>query len=218
MKKIMCYGDSNTWGYNPNDVNPVTGVVGRYPEHVRWTGVLQDELGSDYRIYEEGFCGRTTVFTDPLAYGRNGQAHLEVAFKTCDPVDLVIIMLGTNDQKDMFGTSAYVIAEGLHRLVYELKVMMADSNSPDAKIMLVNPIKLSPCADGSFTYGFSQKSIDMAEELCERIRNLAEMTGCEFFDAAPFADADPVDGTHIMADGHKAIGKAMAKKVKEILD
>ncbi|MDO4939591.1 MAG: SGNH/GDSL hydrolase family protein [Lachnospiraceae bacterium] len=218
MKRIMCYGDSNTWGYNPNKANPITGALERYPEHVRWTGVMADMLGDGYRVLEEGYCGRTTVFDDPLAYGRNGFRHLEVAFKTCDPVDLVIIMLGTNDEKDMFSTDPYIIYNGMLRLVCELKNLMADSNSPDAKIMIVNPARLTPCKDGSFTYGFSQKSIDMADGLKKYYRQLADEMKCEFFDADAIASVDPADGTHLTPDGHKALGQAMAEKVRKILE
>lgn len=217
MKKILCYGDSNTWGHNPHEVNPVTGVPARYPEHVRWPSAMADVLGDGYCVLEEGYCGRTTVFDDPLANGRNGLKHLEVAFRTCDPVDLIIIMLGTNDEKEMFGTDPYIIYNGMLRLICELKNLMADSNSPDAKIMIVNPARLSPCGDGSFTYGFSQKSVDMADGVRKYYMQLAEEMKCEFFDADAITTVDPADGTHLTADGHKALGRAMAEKVKKIL-
>ena len=217
MKKILCYGDSNTWGHNPHEVNPVTGVPARYPEHVRWPSAMADVLGDGYCVLEEGYCGRTTVFDDPLAYGRNGLKHLEVVFRTCDPVDLIIIMLGTNDEKEMFGTDPYIIYNGMLRLICELKKLMADSNSPNAKIMIVNPARLSPCGDGSFTYGFSQKSVDMADGVRKYYMQLAEEMKCDFFDADAIATVDPADGTHLTADGHRALGRAMAAKVREVL-
>ena len=217
MKRILCYGDSNTWGYNPNEANPVTGAIARYPEHVRWTSVMQDVLGDEYKVLEEGYCGRTTVFEDPLAVGRNGFSTLEVMFSTCDPVDLIIIMLGTNDCKDMFCASPYVINQGLFRTICEFRDLMKYSNSPDAKIMIVNPPRLTPCGDGSFTYGFSQESVKKSVELKEYYRQLAVDTGCEFFDADPLATFDPIDGTHLTAEGHGKFGRALAEKVKSIL-
>ena len=75
MKRILCYGDSNTWGHNPTGIDPVTGAIGRYSEGVRWTGVMQRELGEEYFVCEEGLCGRTTVFEDPTHYGWNGYMH-----------------------------------------------------------------------------------------------------------------------------------------------
>lgn len=219
MKKIMVYGDSNTWGHNPNAVDPVNGFPKRYEDHVRWPSVMQDELGHDYMVLEQGYCGRTTVFDDPLGSNRNGLKSLEVCFRTCDPVDLIIIMLGTNDQKDMFGTDAMCIYYGMERLINQLRIYMRDSLSHDAKIMIVNPARLSACGDGTFVYGFSQNSVDMADGICERYKILAREQRCEFFDAdaVPGVVVDKADGTHLTTEAHKALGVAIAKKVKEIL-
>lgn len=103
MKQILCFGDSNTWGYD--------GESGeRLPFKVRWTGRLQKAYeGKDVRIIEEGLCGRTTVFEDPFRQGRRGTALLPTLLETHHPVDLVVLMLGTNDCKTIFGASAEVI-------------------------------------------------------------------------------------------------------------
>jgi len=219
MKKIMVYGDSNTWGHNPNENDPINGFPKRYEDHVRWASVMQDELGNDYQVLEQGFCGRTTVFDDPLGSNRNGLTSLEVCFRTCDPVDLIIIMLGTNDQKDVFGTDPMCIYYGLERLINQLKVYMRDSLSYNAKIMIVNPARLSACADGSFVYGFTQKSVDMADGIRERYKVLAKEQGCEFFDADAVEGVvvDKADGTHLTKQAHKNLGIAIAKKVREIM-
>ena len=103
---ILCFGDSNTWGYKPDK-------SGRYDENIRWTGLLQKKLGSGYHIIEEGLCGRTTVFHDELREGRRGLDMIGVTVEMHDPLDLVIIMLGTNDCKSRYGASASVIAKGL---------------------------------------------------------------------------------------------------------
>ena len=99
LKNILCFGDSNTWGYAP-----VTGE--RYPGHVRWTGVLQSCLGDDYFVIEEGLNGRTTVHNEPLRPHRNGASLLPVLLESHSPLDLVIVMLGTNDLKACFRQSA----------------------------------------------------------------------------------------------------------------
>lgn len=217
MKKILVYGDSNTWGHNPSAHNPKTGAFERYPEHVRWPSVMQDELGDEYKVIEEGYCGRTTVFEDPVAGGRNGYATIEPIFLTADPVDLVIVMLGTNDTKDMFGANATSISAGMGRLIKTIKNLMAGSNSPDAKILLVNPARLTRPEGGEFFYGFSQNSVDKCEPLRDAYKALADMMGLEFFDADLYGKADPLDGTHLTPESHKALGIAMAQKVREIL-
>ena len=107
---ILCFGDSNTWGYKPDK-------SGRYDENTRWTGLLQKKLGSGYHIIEEGLCGRTTVFQDELREGRRGLDLIGVTVEMHNPIDLMIIMLGTNDCKTRYRASASVIAKGLDQVI-----------------------------------------------------------------------------------------------------
>ena len=107
---ILCFGDSNTWGYKPDK-------TGRFDENTRWTALLQKKLGPAYHIIEEGLCGRTTVFHDELREGRRGLDMIGVTVEMHDPLDLVIIMLGTNDCKTRYGASASVIAKGLDQVI-----------------------------------------------------------------------------------------------------
>ena len=104
MKSILCYGDSNTWGYDPQ-------TRSRFPHDVRWTGVLASSLGTGYRVVEEGLNGRTTRWDDPIEAGRNGLTFLQPCLESHLPLDLVIVMLGTNDLKQRFGLSASDIAQ-----------------------------------------------------------------------------------------------------------
>ena len=105
VKKILCYGDSNTWGYNPH-------TELRYPRAVRWTGVLQRGLGPAYHVIEEGLNGRTTVWDDPIEGYKSGKEYLVPCLETHKPMDLVVIMLGTNDLKHRFSLTAFDIATG----------------------------------------------------------------------------------------------------------
>ncbi len=105
MKTILCYGDSNTHGFNP-------ATQGRFSLSERWTGVLMRELGSDYHVIEEGLGGRTTVWDDPIMESRNGRDYLLPCLWSHKPLDLVIIMLGTNDLKDRFSLTPFDIAAG----------------------------------------------------------------------------------------------------------
>ncbi len=112
MREILVFGDSNTWGYNPH-------TKARYPEEHRWPCVLQRELGEEYHIIAEGLNGRTTVWDDPLEGGaiKNGSRYLPACLQSHMPLDLVIIMLGTNDLKHRFSLTAFDIANGAGVLV-----------------------------------------------------------------------------------------------------
>jgi lysophospholipase L1-like esterase len=106
MKTILCYGDSNTWGWDPISES-------RLDKDVRWPGVLQQELGDDYEVISEGLPGRTTVWTDPIEGHMSGKDYLIPCLHSHKPIDLVIILLGTNDLKHRFGVTAFDIAEGI---------------------------------------------------------------------------------------------------------
>lgn len=94
-KRVLCFGDSNTWGYIP-----ASGK--RHPVGIRWTTLLQEKLGSDFEVIEEGLNSRTTDMNDPKHVGKNGLAYLRPCLETHDPIDLIILMLGTNDMKERF--------------------------------------------------------------------------------------------------------------------
>src|SRR3989338_4272861 len=115
-KKIICYGDSNTWGCIPDSVE-------RYSVGVRWTGLLQKMLGEDYEVIEEGLNGRTTVLDDPQVerIGKNGKTYLLPCLESQNPLDMVVVMLGTNDTKAKFNRTPQQIAEGLEELIRIIK-------------------------------------------------------------------------------------------------
>ena len=130
MQQVLCFGDSNTWGYNPENGE-------RFPWGIRWTSILQQKLANkDIRIIEEGLCGRTTVFEDPLRQGRKGVSLFPTLLETHKPENIVI-MLGTNDCKTVFSASPDVIGKGIRRLLIQAKQYSADS-----RILLVSPIYL----------------------------------------------------------------------------
>ncbi|MBO7251189.1 MAG: lipolytic enzyme, G-D-S-L, partial [Oscillospiraceae bacterium] len=121
MKKhIVCLGDSNTHGYCADPADCADGG-NRFNENERWPRVLEKLLGEDYLVLEEGLSGRTTVFPDAL---HEGMPALDVVYPVLmshEPVDLLIIMLGTNDTKDRLGMNAACIALGMERLVQKAK-------------------------------------------------------------------------------------------------
>lgn len=130
MKQILCFGDSNTWGLD--------GETGkRFPWEERWTGILQEKLADrDIRIVEEGLCGRTTIFEDSLRLGRRGTELLPTLLETHTP-DAVVLMLGTNDCKTIFGASAEIIGKGIARLLEQIN-QYADK----MKVLVISPIYL----------------------------------------------------------------------------
>lgn len=217
MKRILCYGDSNTWGYDPANKDPLTGKSARYDEHTRWTGVMKDLLGEDYYVYEAGLSGRTTVFDDPVMPTRNGARDFEMVLQMCDPVDCVILALGTNDMKDQFQASALIVAKAMERLLHVCKAALQGSRSPNAKIILVCPLK--PYADGNGVYGhgFSTRSTEEAENVRTYYKQLAQKNQCAFIDWNDYVSPSPADGIHMSPDGHKRIGEVMTQLVLSTL-
>jgi len=211
LKRILCYGDSNTWGYNPNETDPVSGRCLRYDESTRWPKVMAAGLGAFYEVLEMGLNGRTTVFEDPTEGSRNGFASLEGIFRTCDPVDRVIFMLGTNDAKDMFHASAAVITDGMERIIRKTKELISDSLSVDARILLVCPPPCSGDRTGAYWYDMGPDSNRKGRELKARYKELAKRMGCDFFDAGTVAKPDPRDGVHLDAESHRKLGRAIAE-------
>lgn len=123
LMNILCFGDSNTWGYRPDR-------KGRFDENTRWTGLLQQKLGPEYHIIEEGLCGRTTIFQDELRENRRGLDMVGATVEIHNPIDLMIIMLGTNDCKSHYRASASLISKGLDQVIRKARLNAADYALP----------------------------------------------------------------------------------------
>ena len=143
MKTILCFGDSNTHGSSPMFAN---GDWFRYGPDIRWPRRLASILGPDYHIIEDGLPGRTTCHDNPFdGEHKNGLRHLPVALECHAPIDLIIVMLGTNDLKSHLSLSAYDIAKGLSSL---LRVIAASTAGPDGKapeMLVVSPVPILEC-------------------------------------------------------------------------
>ena len=163
MKQIVCFGDSNTYGYIPENGE-------RYPWGVRWTSLLNEKLGyGKYRIEEEGLCGRTTIFEDPLRDNRNGSRMLPALLETHQHADLIIVMLGTNDCKAAYGASAEMIGKGIEKIIGQIR-----SGAPDSRILLISPIWLGENVwKPGFDPEFSEKSVDVSKHLAKVYRQIA---------------------------------------------
>jgi len=206
MKTILCYGDSNTWGYDPE-----TGS--RFPYEVRWTSVMASLLLDQARVIVEGLNGRTTVFEDPIEPGRNGLSYLMPALVSHMPLDAVVIMLGTNDTKHRFGNIAIDIASGMKRLVQTIREGSYGPDGKDPVVGIVAPACVNEWVeDGPFT-GAHAISIGLASEY----RNIADEMGCAFFDASQHVYCKMPDGIHLDAESHGILGKRLAQWVKQEL-
>jgi len=208
MVEVLCYGDSNTWGYNPLTKE-------RYEKDERWTGVLQKTLGSDCHIIEEGLNGRTTVWDDPIEGYKNGKTYLIPCLETHKPLDLVIIMLGTNDMKKRFSLSAYDIAQGAGALVDVVNKSNCGRMEKPPRVLLLAPPPLGKLTEFAEMFeGGTEKS----RRLSQHYKNAALEYGCEFFDTSTVIRSSDVDGVHLEKEDHEALGKAVAEIVKRILD
>lgn len=209
MINILCYGDSNTYGFNPSD-----GF--RYPEGVRWTSRLQKLLGEDYRVVEEGCNGRTTVFDDPIEGWKNGKGYLRPCLNSHKPVDIVILMLGSNDLKETFHATPEQIAEGAGQLVQVIREFTAEKQGFIPKIILVSPPEIGEGIRSSAFYGsFLENAIDRSREFPGWYRRVAERYGCIFFDAAAHVRASEVDSLHLSPEAHRILSEKLCEEIRK---
>jgi lysophospholipase L1-like esterase len=208
LRTILCYGDSNTWGSDPE-----TGD--RFPEDTRWPGVLRRTLGDGYRVIEEGLPGRTTVREDPIEGDyKNGRAYLRPCLESHRPIDLVTIMLGTNDLKRRFGTSASDIAQGAASLAEMVLRSGCGPGGGAPVVLLVAPPPVGRLTEMAQMFeGAKEKSL----EFSRHYRRFAEQQGCEFLDAGAVIVSSDVDGIHLDAGEHRKLGEAVAARVGEVL-
>ena len=215
MRNILCFGDSNTYGLNPEWVH---GNFGRHDIKTRWTGRLQELLGSEYRIIEEGLNGRTTVFTSPMVPDRCGLTYFKPCIESHNPLDLIIIMLGTNDANPFFNTRVNDIAGGLTTLIKVAKNPDTYMGMPIPKILVAVPVPLGEAAlslsDGMTT----PEMIETTRNLAPAYKRVADMNGCEFIDLGEVAQTAPFEGVHLTPEAHAAIAEAYARKIREIFE
>jgi len=214
MKNILCFGDSNTYGYNANK----TGWGDRrFPLDVRWPGRLQLSLGSDYHIIEEGLCGRTMVFDDPALPGRRGLDWLIPCIETHLPLDLIILMLGTNDVKAIFNAPVQNLAAGLDVMLRTLRGFFAGKDLDTPHILVVAPPPIGEKIDGSWLAGeFDEGSVIRSRQLAGFYANVAEANKCRFFDASSATQLDPDECVHMDADGCRKLASALERIIRDI--
>ena len=210
QKRILCYGDSNTYGYIP------TG--GRYDENTRWPMRMQRLLGESYAIIEEGFNGRTCVFDDPVEGGfKSGVQYLPPCLMTHNPLDAVLIMLGTNDTKVRFGMTPMTIGQSMMQLVRTAKQYAVNEAGETSHIIIVAPPRiLDNLMETRHAECFGEQAIGGSKGLSAELHRITKLLRCDFFDAAPHAEVSPLDAVHMTANGHLKLAEAMADKIRAI--
>ncbi len=202
--KILCYGDSNTWGQK-------TDKTGRYDADVRWTGVLQSQMGQNYYVVEEGLGSRTTDLDYNQKPGRNGKTYLIPCLQSHTPIDIVIVMLGTNDLKIQYGRSAEDIAQAIRGLVSDIREYAQDKRGDAPKIIIVSPIRIddkAPQFYEFYTGYYDERAMQESHRLPTAISQMADETGCWFVDAATVSKPGG-DGIHFSAESHAPLAKLL---------
>ncbi len=213
-KRIMIFGDSNTWGWNP--INDLVSPLKRWDDETRWAGVLQKELGDDYVVIPEGLNGRTTVWDDPIEEYRCGKDQIIPCLDSHGPLDLVIIMIGTNDLKRRYTVSAQDIANSAAIIVDKTFHQVGAFGENGPKVLLICPPPLGPVENGVFGEMFAG-GVEKSKELPKYFEGVAKNFGAAYFDAGTVVHSSEEDGVHLQADQHKILGTEVAKIVKEIL-
>ena len=208
MKKhIVCFGDSNTHGYCADPSDCADGG-NRFNENERWTCLLQRSLGEEYLVLEEGLGGRTTVFVDALHESMDGVGVAYPVLMTHEPVDLLVIMLGTNDTKERFAANAAAIAVGMERLIQKCQSTPCwGAKGPN--ILVVCP---PPLGAGFHDEVMGKGCVEKSVALPPYMNAVAERNGCAYFDAKD-CEMNPVDFTHLTRKGHAQLAEALAKLV-----
>lgn len=208
--RILCFGDSNTWGYDAVNME-------RYSEVIRWTRRLGRLLGEEYEIIEEGLNGRTAVCDDPLKEGLNGLTYFYPCLMTHKPIDLVIIMLGTNDAKERFSLNAYNIAMGITRLAEKARYASSGRKGNDPEILVVAPAPIgkgySECPS-FFTMG--RESDRKSEELHEHLSAMIRFSGFHYLNAGDYLEMGKTDHMHLDEEGHRLMAEIIKDKITEI--
>jgi lysophospholipase L1-like esterase len=212
MKTIVCFGDSNTWGCPP--LASLENIT-RYGPDVRWGSVLRSTLGDGYWVVEEGLNGRTTVWNDPVeGEYKNGKSYLTACLDSHSPIDLMVMMLGTNDLKHRFGLSAWDIAQSAGVLVQMIQASAFGPNGAAPRVLLICP---PPVGKLTLFADLLEGAVEKSRLLAGCYRAVAAQQHCDFLDAGQHVVSSDGDGIHLDTDQQQKLGRVVAEKVRAIL-
>lgn len=210
MKKhILCFGDSNTHGFRADD-------GGRFDESQRWTQLLQNALGEDYLVIEEGLSGRTTCFDDPLQEGLKGLDYLYPCLKSHAPLDLLIIMLGTNDCKERFRANAYCIGLGMARLVKKAQTCDCWGGKQPNILVVAPPAIGEEMLNTPVAATMGEEAVEKSRQLAHHYQLQCQALGCGFLDADG-CEFNPIDYMHLTSQGHRQLAARFAGIIPQLL-
>ncbi|MHA6643480.1 GDSL-type esterase/lipase family protein [Mesorhizobium sp. A623] len=210
----MCFGDSLTWGWVPGrEGSPAS----RYPYEQRWTGVMASHLGAAYDVIEDGVSARTTSVDDPDDPRLNGSACLPASIASHLPLDLVILLLGTNDIKTFYNRTLHDITCGMAKLVEQVLTSGIGTPYPAPKCLVVAPPLLTPTQQPYFQRLFGS-GYEKSAVLGKQYRDMAESMNLDFLNAGDFITTDGCDGIHFTVQNNLDLGKAIADKVAGIFE
>ena len=218
MKKhIVCLGDSNTHGSCADPRDTADGGI-RYNENERWTCRLQKHLGEEYLVLEEGLSGRTTCFDDPIHEGLSALPYIYPCLKSHEDVDLLIIMLGTNDTKDRFGVNATCIGLGMARLVKKAQTSEAwGGKKPNILVICPPPIG-EKMLTSSVAPIMGTTCVEKSRQLAAEYEKQCQLLGVHFLDAGKLGcEFNTVDYMHLTAKGHATLAEALGKLIPTLI-
>lgn len=203
-KKIICYGDSNTFGFNSKDGS-------RYDENTRWTSVLQKNLENEYEIINEGVCDRTGFVDNPKGFLYSAQRHFPKMLSKTDEIDLLILWIGTNDLQIQYDIGFNAVETGLEKLIRLAK-------GKSKHIIVIPPVILNEkVLEGYFSFQFDETSIGKSRKIGRIYKKLSNINYCEYFDINKFVNPSDIDGLHYDEKSHKIIGEKLTNYIQQSL-
>ena len=209
--RILCFGDSNTWGRDPVSLR-------RYPIDVRWPGVLQVLLGDKYDVIEEGLGGRTVNQDANGKIDKNGRTYLTPCIESHTPIDSIIIMLGTNDLKSQFRSTPQSITDGLSALVDDVYAVFDNNGDKRPEIVLISPAHIdvkNPEFSRIYGHAYNISCGELSHQLAEPINQLCQQRGLSFINAQDHTSAGQ-DGLHLTASSHRNLAQAIKNTIEEL--
>ena len=201
MKKILCYGDSNTYGYNPNGPE--------FDNTIRWTALLQKNLGNDFEVINEGLCDRTGFVDNDKGFLFSAQKHFPEISAKIKNLDILVLWIGTNDLQYKYNLSFRQIENGLEKLIITAK-------NYAKRIIIIPPVVLTEnVLKGYFNFQFDETSISKSKKVSEIYIKLSRKYELDYFDINEFTEPSKTDGLHYDKTGHKIIADKLAKFIEQ---
>ncbi|MCQ2482920.1 MAG: GDSL-type esterase/lipase family protein [Clostridia bacterium] len=212
-RRILCFGDSLTWGYNPDTKE-------RYDENTRWTGILQNLFKETAIVVEEGQNGRTIATDDPAEGEKNGLKYIEPCMESQKPFDVIVIMLGSNDLKRKFNYAAMDIAGEMEIMIRKVKSYIHFSMNDSAEILLISPPLIGEKIRDSWlgdSFGY-ERAREVSSELNSWYKMIAQNYGCSYINAADYISASDTDSCHLTIDGNAELARVVYNQLISMLD